>query len=350
MSPRLLPGLAMALLLSALSFADSPAHTIHVKPDGTGDFTTIRLACFNTIAGDTVLVAPGRYTGEANRDIEIATVNIVLMSEAGPAETILDGEGQNYLIYVFGNRDSTTLVKGFTIRNGKGGNGGGMIVYQASPRIENCVFENNHADWNGGGLWAGYGTGIAVSNCLFLSNTAIYRAGGMMADHATVTVSGCVFRNNFTTTGIQDPAYGGGGFQANMSTVLITGCTLAGNSAQYGPGGIQQYGSTVTVEKSIVALSLQGAGVQGCAVNSCVVFANPGGDVLDGTEQNTLHVDPLFCSLAGGDLTLCANSPCLPTAPANPIGQLIGVYRDGCGSCASPVVGTTWGEIKALYR
>jgi len=44
-------------------------------------------------SGDTVLVANGTYTGSGNRDIEMRGKKIVLRSENGPANTVIDCEG-----------------------------------------------------------------------------------------------------------------------------------------------------------------------------------------------------------------------------------------------------------------
>ena len=43
--------------------------------------------------GDTVLVGPGTYTGPGNRDIELSGKAIVVVSENGPEETVIDCEG-----------------------------------------------------------------------------------------------------------------------------------------------------------------------------------------------------------------------------------------------------------------
>ncbi len=68
-------------------------------------------------------------------------------------------------------------------------------------------------------------------------------------------------------------------------------------------------------------------------------------------SSGNLVTDPLFCDLAGGDYTLCDNSPCL--LMNDPVGTSMGAYPDvaGCGACASSTVrDISWGAIKALYR
>jgi hypothetical protein len=344
--------LTTALVLFLGLSTASRANTIHVNVAGGGDYASLKEGVMAAGAGDTVLVAAGIYTGPNNRGLDFAGVNLVLLSEAGAAVTIIDGQNEGMVIYLHTNEDTTTVIQGFTITHGAGGNGAGIAVEFAACRIADCIFKENVARSNGGGLYVGYATSpVTVSGCAFVNNTAKYRAGGMMADGSTVTVTGCVFRGNSINNQESGAYYGGGGFHGNSATALLTGCTFAGNSALLGPGGIKGWFSTITLEKSVVAFSTQGAGIEGATAANCVIFGNAGGDDLGAAGTNVLYVDPLFCDAANGDLALCANSPCLPGAPANPAaGQLIGALGQGCASCAAPVTGTTWGAIKALYR
>jgi hypothetical protein len=64
---------------------------------------------------DTVLVAPGSYVENL---IWPDTPGIKLLSEAGAAVTVLDGGAQESVIGIYTGVDTTTVVRGFTIRNG----------------------------------------------------------------------------------------------------------------------------------------------------------------------------------------------------------------------------------------
>jgi hypothetical protein len=64
---------------------------------------------------DTILVAPGVYNENL---VWPAKEGIKLLSEEGPEATILDGRGRGQVIGVYTGVDSTTVVRGFTIRNG----------------------------------------------------------------------------------------------------------------------------------------------------------------------------------------------------------------------------------------
>ena len=69
----------------------SGGRVIHVPADSA----TIQAGINGAVDGDTVLVADGIYTGNGNRDIEFEGKAILLMSENGPENCVIDCEG-NY--------------------------------------------------------------------------------------------------------------------------------------------------------------------------------------------------------------------------------------------------------------
>jgi hypothetical protein len=79
------------------------------------DVATIDLALVAAGPGDTVLVAPGTYNVNL---LWPYTEGITLASELGPHTTILDGRDSDQVIGIYTGVDTTTVVRGFTIRNG----------------------------------------------------------------------------------------------------------------------------------------------------------------------------------------------------------------------------------------
>ena len=68
--------------------------TIYVDDDGPADFNNIQAAIDDANDGDTVLVAPGTYTGTGNRDISVSK-SITIRSEQGPLSCIIDDTDWN---------------------------------------------------------------------------------------------------------------------------------------------------------------------------------------------------------------------------------------------------------------
>jgi hypothetical protein len=64
---------------------------------------------------DSILVAAGTYFVNLEWP---ATPGLKLMGEGGAHETILDGRDDVQVIGIYTGVDSTTVVRGFTIRNG----------------------------------------------------------------------------------------------------------------------------------------------------------------------------------------------------------------------------------------
>ncbi len=126
--------------------------------------------------GDSLLLAPGVYRGsfELRRGVS-------LLSLAGPDSTILDGDGSRYVL--LGRWiDSTTVIAGLTIRNGRrdhpNSGGGGIYLYQSSPRVIGNIFRD-HLGYFGAGVYMTYGCRAIVAFNRFEANEA--HLGGAVA-------------------------------------------------------------------------------------------------------------------------------------------------------------------------
>ena len=118
-----------------LAGAASPA-TIHIPADAASIQAGIDLAGVD----DTVLVAPGTYTGSGNVGLTFNGKSICVIGEAGPDATIIDGEGESVTVFSLIEEDapgidSTALIRGFTITNA----GNGFFLMYASPRLEHLI-------------------------------------------------------------------------------------------------------------------------------------------------------------------------------------------------------------------
>jgi predicted outer membrane repeat protein len=362
----------------ALAIAATAAATeIRVDHAGGGDYNTIQEGINASVSGDTVWVAQGTYTGPLNREISFGGRNILLRAEQGPNLTTINCMGEGRAFYLNGGENSSCIIRGFTIINGRGEFGGGMYLVGSSPTVTDCRFSYNVAFGNtwgggaiacrddaspaitnvtffentgdfGGALFSAQGSSPTVTNCAFIDNVAEERGGGWYCEQpGRVAITGCTFVGNSVTAG------NGGGMYLFEASPTITNVTFALNAAN-NAGGIWCWDSSPTIEHTIIAFSQAGdavscGGTSDPSITECVVFGNEGGDDLCGSVGETLHVDPRFCDMVNNFLTHCSNSHCL-SANNGWTADIGAAAVVGCGDCLSPVEQTTWGRLKAFYR
>ena len=127
-----------------------------------------------------MLVAPGTYY----ENIIWPEVNgIRLFSEMGPESTILDGSAEDRVISFSGidtPLDSTTLLRGFTVRNGFASDHGGGIRCDkdASVTITENIITMNESGFSGGGISC-WGCSPHISDNTISENVAHDRGAGI---------------------------------------------------------------------------------------------------------------------------------------------------------------------------
>ena len=340
------------LTFAALIAIVLPAHatTHYVDVGGGGDFENIWGAITASVSGDTILVAPGTYTGPNNRNLDPYGKNLVFLAETGGRLPVtIDCEGSGQAFYFHQGEDATTLLSGFTITGAYNSGTGGAITASgtpgASPTIEDCAFLDCRSNIGGGAI-AFYGSSSSVSNCVFRGNSAQYRAGAVYASGSSLTIQGCLFDENLT-----DTDEGGGALYLHSGNDVVEYCTIVENDHDQ----ILIYGSTsdVRIANCVIANGTSGVSVGvnasgGGLVTRCVLFGNPGGDEPECDYLVNIFHDPLFCDDLADDYTLCDDS--FAVHYNNMWNEQIGAYESGCEPCATPVEPATWGAVKALFR
>jgi len=265
--------------------------TIYVDVSGTSDFATIQSAIDDANDGEVVIVKPGTYTGDGNRDIDFQGKAITVRSEQGPETCIIDCQGslndRHRGFYFHRGEDADSVVAGFTIVNGFGLDeqfsntewsfGGSIYCEQSGPTITDCIIKSNKAiqgagifawkdssptitkctitanrspNGNGGGIYCWRNTTVIITDCVISGNDG---RGIDCWDSPSATIVNCTITNNdmdgidssddgaLTITNCTISDNRGPGIRASVrgtGTATISNCIITGNTGSYG-GGIR---------------------------------------------------------------------------------------------------------------
>jgi hypothetical protein len=304
----------------AMNSPQTAAVTLHIYI-ATGlhvpsQYATIQAAIDGAVDGDTVIVAPGTYSGGGNRDLDFGGKAITVRSidpndPCTVAATVIDCQGSwsesHRGFYFHTGEGPDSVVAGLTVANGffntflrdlPGWGGGGICSGNgASPTISNCIIKNNkvwaiEGGWaRGGGIYCAGGSAV-IRNCIITGNGAWGDIGephgGGVYCGSGVTLHNCLIVGN--EAGSSERASSGGGVYGSPT---ITQCTIARNSAHWYdmPGyGDGIYGSP-TVSNSIIWGNIGGDEIHGSPV---ITYS----DINDGWPgEGNLDADP--CLVTG---------------------------------------------------
>jgi hypothetical protein len=282
-------------------------------------YMTIQAAIDAADEGDTVLVRTGVYTGTGNKDLHFNGLDIVLMSEDGPYATVIDCEGAGRGMEILAGQDTSTIVQGFTFKNGDGfgADGGGVYVEYSPVRFVDCIFDSNSTSMSGGGVYVfgdaqffgcyftnnsafDQGAGVAVMfgnplfyECLFEKNDVVTTGGGVSVGAGNPYFFNCFIDSN--TTDVD-----GGGVYINGGTPIFEGGRIHGNDAQLNGGGI-------------FAINTNGI-FNGCEISSNTAFQY-GGGIMDygDIEVNNCAIILNYSTDEGGGVYITGGNPSFNT-------------------------------------
>ena len=196
--------LTLVFILSFFSSSLVLSDTIIVDTTGTGNCTTIQEGINASTDGDTVLVYPGTYYENINfngKNINVASLYIITEADSFISQTIIDGNQNGSVVQIVSGENESTLLCGFTLRNGSGSpfysffnDGGGIGIYNSNPKIKKCIIKNNTAS-AGGGIFCSNAQiimeGVTISN-----NHAFETGGGIiLLDYSTISFNSEILCN-----------------------------------------------------------------------------------------------------------------------------------------------------------
>lgn len=263
------------LLLAALLFLSASAYATiwYVHPDST--LNSIQAALDSCGDNDTVLVGPGIY-------IEHLTwpnmQGINLGSQNGPDTTVIYGDGMRSTIDISYEVDTTAIIDGFTIRNGKIG----IHLYGASPTVvDNLITNNTNSEIGpatGGGIACWYNASPIITRNTITNNTV----DGLGADGGGIACwenSAPRIINNTITGNVCSGGFGagGGGISCVLSSSpIIIGNIIANNSVDAdlngSGGGISCFESSPTINSNTIANN-NGGGIS-CSASGPIIHYN----------------------------------------------------------------------------
>jgi len=359
-------------------------------------YRTIQAAIAAASDGDTIVVHPGTYRGNGNRDIDFGGKAVTVRSEDPDEEgivaaTIIDCQGsakQPHRAFIFQtSEDANSILEGFTIINGYiriDGNdagtpdsnatdgedsfGGAINCMGSSPTIRNCIINNCVAEGGAGGAGAPGQPGvpgdpgdpndpnddipaIPPTEGGPGGNAGNGYGGGIYCDpNSGPTILNCQF-NQCSALGGAGGAGGTGGTPGDPNEPNAPGGPSGSSDSDAGGGGIcVASGSNATISDCILADCnavgggkgsgrgggiYYGAGYWGALtadMTACV--AGSGGGIYCGPDSDLTIND---CSISGGSsdygAAIYCDSDCLLTI--NQCTLTDGAADYGAGICSA---------------
>jgi predicted outer membrane repeat protein len=322
-------------------------------------YPTIQSAIDDANDGDTVIVAPGNYTGPGNRDIDFLGKAITVRS-TDPNDpnivsaTIINCQGtysepHNGFMFYKGE-GSGSVLEGLAITKAYCYGYGGIWCKQSSPTINNCIISDSRnsgilcsnsnpminnciisnstgsgircsnsnpmitnctittADLTsmGGGIYCSSSSPI-ITSCVISANTAGWRGGAIYCcDYSSLKITNCTITGNESRGGLLSKE-GGGGICCQDSSIMITSCTIIGNISDYYGGGIYCDGSNLKITNCTVTSNIAkkyGGSIycrrSNATITNCILYDNVAPDGPQIYLEDDSNVSVNFTDVQGG--------------------------------------------------
>jgi hypothetical protein len=306
--------IGLILLIPSLSLAATYYVDGDVANSGNGTswakaFKTIQEAVDASARYDVIWVKMGTYTLSAEITVD---KGIYIYGGFDGSETRLEQRDWKTNVTTVDGNDTVrgfyiqenVGIDGFTITNGKAGDGGGIRVDNVfTVSIANCVFDSNSATDDGGGIY-NYKAHMTIENSSFFNNIATDLGGGIFNESNSPLITNSLFYDNNASSG--------GGIYNYSSSPTIMNCTFARNS-----GGIYNNNWSYPNITNSIIWSNSSYQIYNKAGSATVTYS----DIEGGHEgEGNIEADPLFENAqppGKPDFHLKAGSPAIDAGTAD---------------------------------
>ncbi|MEA2096433.1 MAG: PKD domain-containing protein [Candidatus Cloacimonadota bacterium] len=343
----------LIIFILLYSFAFLSATIINIP----ADYSQIQQGIDVSAEGDTILVQPGTYYENINyngHNIVVASMFLTTQDSSYIEQTIIDGSQNGRVVTFEDNENSTTVLTGFTIRNGYASGstypdnrGGGISIDSSSPTLNNLIVTNNQAV-NAGGISFWNNANAMLYRITVVNNFSYNNSGGIHFSNSNPILTNVIIKNNFASSNS-----GGIGFSSCSPTLINT--LIADNTAMEKGGAIYlSSGACPVLENVTICNNNSSWSAIHCDTNSCPnlfncilwnnspseILLDYGGtisinysDIKNGWEGlGNISSNPLFVNPYIGNYHLQEASPCIdagdPASPLDPDGTIadMGAY------------------------
>ncbi|MCP4573883.1 MAG: T9SS type A sorting domain-containing protein [bacterium] len=215
--------LSVSLLLALVGAGGALGQTTYyVSPSGSdaalgtsGDpLATILEGIGRSSSDGEIILFDGTYSGAGNRDIYLPEFPLTIRSHSDNAwECVINCGGSleaNHRAFIVdAGQDTTTVLRGITIRDGYMSSPGGALYVgeNSNIKVEHCIFDNNYAYPKGGAVMKEanpsdrYARKPVFRRCMFTDNHAIEGGGIYVWMYGGMWIDGCDFDGNTGTRG-----------------------------------------------------------------------------------------------------------------------------------------------------
>ena len=244
--------------------------------------------------GDTVLVAPGTYSGDGNRALDYGGIDISVIGSGGSDSTIIDLTYDDFGFIFHNGEPASALLQGFTITHADSFQGANVIdIWNgSSPTFRDIRVTGNNTTLSGSNGIVRVRSGSSYfDNCVVDNNYSEEADGIVVVNGGDPTFNDCLMTINKTVTACLYVA---------SAQVYLTQTTISFNQVQYGvyaDGEVEMTTTQVLSNSGDGVLFLTGSNSM---MDSCLVEYNAGAGVIIQGNDTVIQTSEIKSNYNGG--------------------------------------------------